>query len=140
MMRIRRSLTLLKQVGRLKSKYKGFLVTVIRGKLHVFGSIRPTSRSGDYKFRIQYRLNNSPKIWIVSPQLKRNWKGEKIPHMYGQKYLCLYQPRYDEFNSQSFISDTIIPWISLWLYYYEIWHMTGRWLGGGEHPKTRKNK
>ena len=32
------------------------------------------------------------------------------------------------------IADTILPWTSLWLYFYELWHATGQWLGGGEHP------
>jgi hypothetical protein len=60
--------------------------------------------------------------------------------MYFQKHLCLYQPKYREFRSSDFISDTIIPWISLWLYYYEKWHVTGKWLGGGEHPNLKKKK
>jgi hypothetical protein len=37
------------------------------------------------------------------------------------------------------ISDTIIPWISEWLYYFEFWCITGEWYGGGKHP-TKKDK
>ena len=36
--------------------------------------------------------------------------------------------------------ETIVPWASLWLYYYEVWHATGEWLGGGEHPIARKKQ
>jgi len=37
------------------------------------------------------------------------------------------------------ISNNIMPWISEWLYYYEIWPVTGEWYGGGIHP-GRKTK
>lgn len=54
--------------------------------------------------------------------------------------LCLYHPKYREFNGTDFLCDTIIPWTSLWLYYYEVWHLTDEWLGGGEHPVKLKPK
>src|SRR5438034_3968094 len=30
------------------------------------------------------------------------------------------------------------PVACLWLYYYEVWHTTGEWLGGGLHPSARR--
>ena len=56
----------------------------------------------------------------------------------GREYvnLCLYYP--SEWNSTMNISDTIIPWISEWLYYFEFWCITGEWYGGGKHP-TKKD-
>jgi hypothetical protein len=30
---------------------------------------------------------------------------------------------------------TVIPWISEWLYFYELWLVTGEWLGGGTHAE-----
>jgi hypothetical protein len=32
---------------------------------------------------------------------------------------------------------TVVPWISEWLIYYELWLVTGRWLGGG-HTVNRR--
>ena len=32
------------------------------------------------------------------------------------------------------IALTIVPWLSLWLFYYEVWRATGTWYGGGTHP------
>jgi hypothetical protein len=29
------------------------------------------------------------------------------------------------------LSETIIPWLSLWLTFYEMWRVTGEWDGGG---------
>jgi hypothetical protein len=65
---------------------------------------------------------------------------EQIPHLYPGEYLCLYRPKYLEWTSQDYIAETIIPWASLWLYYFEIWHAIGEWLGGGEHPQERGKK
>lgn len=123
------------QLGAMRSKYSLFKSTIVRQKLIVKGHLQPTARSNTYCFVLEYSLSMSPRIRIISPKLVRNSKGEKIPHMYSQKYLCLFQPKYKEFKRADLISDTIIPWASLWLYYYELWHLTGNWLGGGEHPK-----
>ena len=40
------------------------------------------------------------------------------------------------------IADTIIPWVIEWIYFYELWKITGAWKGGGDHPtaKDRRNR
>ena len=53
-------------------------------------------------------------------------------------YACLCYG--DEFASDMLIADTYIPWAIEWLYYYEIWLVTGEWCGGGIHPTTAKPK
>ena len=128
------------QLGSMRVKYSHFKSTIKRNCLVVKGHLRPTSRSESYNFILKYTLDKNPKVRIVSPNLKRNSKGEEIPHMYAQKHLCLYRPKYKEFKNSDFLSETIIPWIALWLYYYEQWHITGKWLGGGEHPTEKKKK
>jgi hypothetical protein len=35
------------------------------------------------------------------------------------------------------IADTIVPWTSEWLMYYEIWLATSDWYGGGVWPPRR---
>jgi hypothetical protein len=39
------------------------------------------------------------------------------------------------------IAATIVPWLSLWLYYYEVWLATGAWEGGGisHEPKLEQD-
>lgn len=128
------------QFGNMRTKYGHFKSKINRNCLIVNGHLQPTSRSESYNFILEYTLNTKPRVKIISPNLKRNSKGEEIPHMYRQKHLCLYQPKYKEFKSTDFLSETIIPWIALWLYYYEQWHITGKWLGGGEHPVSKKRK
>lgn len=131
------------QFSDIKRKYSQFSVELKQGALTVKGGLSPTPRSIEYNFIINYRPKTKISVRITNPELKRNFNGEIIPHLYSQKrqVLCLYYPAYGEFNSTKLISKTIIPWISLWLYHYENWHITGVWEGGGIHfpAKNRKN-
>lgn len=128
-------LNIAQQMVAIKARYPRFEVSLCQGVLTAFGSMQPTERSVVYDIKIKYHMKGVPEVYVVNPQLNKNEKGEDIPHMYSQKRLCLYQPKYKEFKQSDLISDTIIPWTSLWLYHYEIWHITGEWKGGGEHPK-----
>lgn len=132
--------TIQQQIVLIKLKYSCLSTKIQRNKLIVSGELRPTARSTSYRFILEYTINKPPKVRIMSPKLVKNELAEPIPHMYGQKHLCLFQPKYSEFKAHDFLANTIIPWISLWLYYYEQWHITGKWLGGGEHPKVKHNK
>ena len=123
----------------MRSKYPHFTTCFTsHSSMKVAGFLRPTSRSVAYEFVLKYNLEESPKTKIISPVLMKNSKGEEIPHLYPGENLCLYQPKYGEFSRTDFLCDTIIPWTSLWLYYYEVWHLTDEWLGGGEHPVKLK--
>ncbi len=94
--------------------------------------------SQEYQIRVVYQLGESPKVWVLSPALVARSKDEPIPHVYPGLRPCLYLPSSDEWEADRFIADTIIPWTSLWLYYYEVWHVAGEWVGGGVHPSPRK--
>lgn len=136
-----RDKTIAEQLAAMRSKYPQFATTFTSHTgLQVIGSLQPTARSATYTFTLKYNLIDSPKIKIVSPELKKNEKGEDAEHLYPNGYLCLYQPKYQEFARTNLLTDTIIPWTSLWLYHYEVWHLTGEWLGGGEHPIKLKPK
>ena len=125
--------TIVQQVNSIKSKYPNFTVTFDAISFRAEGSLQPTSRSEVYTVEINYKINTLPEIKILNPILVKNDKNEDIPHMYNQKKLCLFMPKYIEFKYGDLISETIIPWTSLWLYYYEVWHSTNKWLGGGIH-------
>ncbi len=128
-----RDKSIAEQVGAMRSKYP-FTTTFSHQDMKVVGELQPTSRSLVYHFVLKYNLIEKPKTKIISPTLIKNGKGETIPHLYPGENLCLYHPKYYEFSRTEFLCDTIIPWTSLWLYYYEVWHTTDEWLGGGEHP------
>lgn len=134
----KKNLSIGDQFARLKRDYPHFKTLLIRDTISLKGTICPTPRSITYHFKLYFKIGERPKIKITQPKLKRNFNNDKIPHVYSGNELCLYYPKYNEFTSKLPITDYIIPWISLWLYYYEIWHLTGEWIGGGFHPKIKE--
>lgn len=130
--------TIAEQVSGIQHRYPKFRVVSSGQELTATGNLRPTARSLDYTVEICYLLKSGPNIRVLNPALERNWKNARIEHTYDEKTLCLYHPLYGDFTYDNLISETIIPWISLWLYHYENWHMTGDWLGGGSHPTSNE--
>lgn len=102
------------------------------------GVIRPLPLSREYTIRIVYRPGTRPATFIVKPSFKDLADGRVVPHLYSQKKqkLCLFMPRYREWEPYQHISETIIPWTYLWLFYFEEWLFSNEWKGGGEHPKS----
>lgn len=43
--------------------------------------------------------------------------------------LCLFDPDARQWDGSKFIADTIVPWASEWLHYYELWRLDGVWRG-----------
>lgn len=97
------------------------------------GIVQPTAASEKYTIRIQYQLGQTPHVFVESPVLQQR-PEEKIPHLYRDGSLCLYYPKWREWDSTMYLVERIIPWTSLWLFYYECWLATGEWMGGGKHP------
>lgn len=103
--------------------------------LVIVGEVQPSALSVNYKIRIEYSLNqNRPIVEVLSPNLKIHPKWEELPHIFPGNKLCLY---HNEFNPYAdYIADTNIIWVTWWLYFYEIWLITGVWKGGGiEHKR-----
>jgi len=103
------------------------------------GNLTPSPLSETYKVEISYRLERSPRVRLVYPPL-RTFKCQACRHLYSDDTLCLYDPRYGEWNAAMRISETIVPWASEWLFHYEIWLRTGQWHGGGDHPDPGMQK
>lgn len=109
-------------------------IYIWEGKIHSGGLCE------EYLVQILYNLRTGiPEVRILSPTLKER-DGEPIPHVYPGNRLCLYLPFSGEWCSNKFLADTVVPWISLWLFYYEAWLATGEWLGGGKHPAPGHSK
>ena len=95
--------------------------------------LRPTALSCEYLVTVGYTLGTRPEVRLASPEL-RTRNGEEAPHVFGDGSLCLFRFPYREWSARAPIGRTILPWTSLWLYFYETWLVTGVWHGGGEHP------
>lgn len=131
-------LSLAQQATCIELTYLKFSCKIGNKTLIVKGSIQPTSFSEVYQIRITYVIGIRPQIEVLSPKLTGD--GKDIPHVYEGNYLCLYYYKYEEWTKYDYIAEKIIPWISLWLYYYEVWQITGKWLGGGIHPRKNEKK
>lgn len=96
------------------------------------GALRPTPLSDTYTVEIEYHLPTRPEVRVLDPVLQARSDQPKIPHTFTENKLCLHTP--GQWTSQMIIARTIVPWTSTWLYFYEVWRVTGEWVGGGVHP------
>ena len=97
------------------------------------GRLQPRSISPRYRIEVQYDLASIPKVWVLSPQIDK-----RVHHLYDDGSLCLYWPKEWKWRKDCLIAETIIPWSALWLYHYELWLDTGRWLGPeSDHASER---
>lgn len=134
-----KALSIAEQLVKIQYDYSSFRCEVqSNSTLIIIGNIQPTPLSSNYTVKIIYKMGSRPNIFILSPDIESS-EG-KIPHTYKDNELCLFYPRYKEWTKYDYIADKIIPWISEWIYFYEIWSVTGDWRGGGKHPTTSKRK
>lgn len=95
------------------------------------GTLQPTPLNDCYCVRIEYRAPTPPKVWVESPALRERVAGERIPHTFRDGRPCLFK---FDFRSDMVIARSVVPWLMMWLFFYEAWLVTGEWQGGGLHP------
>jgi len=103
--------------------------------------MKPSTFSKIYTIHIVWKKSEIyPNIFVLNQEVKEVSKTRTIPHLYDHKKieLCLFYPSYNQFNKSMSLSKTIIPWIKLWLIYYEYWLFSDEWKGGGIHPNLDK--
>jgi hypothetical protein len=120
------------QAQRLRSAFPSTIIKLQKGRLEWTGSLRPTPLSQNYLVQMEYAVGKRPDVRVLEPALVTR-SGQRIPHMFPGNKLCLFRHWYREWSSMMFITDTIIPWTTLWLYHYEIWLATGKWSGSKSH-------
>lgn len=129
------------QIMTLKVKYSKVSYHLCKDhrRIDTYISLKPTEDSQSYKLKISASVDSTiVSIYPVKPYIGREINGIKVPHMYSDGSLCLFYPGYDEWKYSDSWAETLIPWASLWLYYYELWLMTGEWIGGGIHENSKK--
>lgn len=121
------------QLGMLITKYGGEGKPTHNGFVWIC-DFTPTPISNTYTLKISYDAGDYPKSYIVSPKPLRLADGaSRLPHTYDttKQRLCLFKPDFGEWSSSMVIADTIVHWAVLWMFFYESWVCTGKWLGGG---------
>lgn len=135
-------LSLAEQKADLELMYSETKAYIKHGILTWIGVVKPGPFSREYAIKIEYRIGKNPLTWLINEKLDPEMYKE-IPHKYGVDLdagtiqLCLYKPGNKEWLKHYSIAKTIVPWAIEWLYYYEIWQITGEWQGGGTHPTPK---
>ena len=129
-------LSVAQQVARMSALHPQFRVSWRGPKARWSGIVQPTALSRRYRVDLRYDDGAAPTVEVVEPRLAGRPDNPSIPHVYEGNRPCLYRPNTGEWDPLQFIAETVVPWLVLWLFYYEIWQATGEWLGGGEHPPT----
>jgi len=65
-------------------------------------------------------------MYVIAPELQTDDRG-RLPHVWDDGSLCLSAA--GEWKPSYFYVDTVIPWASEWLFFYELWKATGIWMG-----------
>ena len=127
-------LELHKNCREVKRLYSNVKVRFCYGKVELLFKLKPTPESIEYEIKLVARKDSKVvDVFVVNPNIRSYSNKQSIPHMYANGSLCLYYPKYNEWKYTDSWAETLIPWTSLWLFYYEIWVETGEWLGGGIH-------
>uniref|UniRef100_Q07NQ3 Type II CBASS E2 protein domain-containing protein n=1 Tax=Rhodopseudomonas palustris (strain BisA53) TaxID=316055 RepID=Q07NQ3_RHOP5 len=102
----------------------------------------PSPLSREYAVRIEFQQGSFPKVFIDSPDLQALSDGRSLPHVYDQSpaQLCLFFPKYEEWQPWMKLDQTVVPWATLWLFYFEEWLDSDEWKGGGIHLPDRALK
>jgi hypothetical protein len=124
------------QLAHLKLRNRSGNGRMHRGRLTWRWSAQPTPISRTYQARLECDENGHPEVFIDSPDIRLLAGGRKVPHLYSQerRRLCLYLPSSGQWNTGKLLANTLVPWVSLWLLYFEEWLWSDDWKGGGEHP------
>ena len=77
-----------------------------------------------YKIKVAYGANTAPRVFVTSHKLDKD-----CPHLYADGRLCLYKPDIFVWTNRHSIAKDIVPLVYAWLYFYEKWVETGKWLG-----------
>jgi hypothetical protein len=126
-------------------------LAAVEGRIgHWEGLIKPADR--EYRLRIVYEVPHAPenfsavrcqpRVQVLEPLLEahKDFEEGPIPHVYNNKanpalpFLCLFDPYKAEWTPADLLADTTVPWAARYLYFYEGWLLTRRWMGGGRHP------
>lgn len=143
------------QIAAMATRWPSFAVVAKEGRGAVWeGTLTPVKKR--YRVRIAYTVpwaiemfsivDVQPRVQVIDPTLERHpeFDDGPVPHVYVNRhavelpYLCLFDPFSLEWSPGDLLADTTVHWTSRYLYFYEGWLVTGKWLGGGRHPTAEE--
>ena len=135
-----REFTLDEQIFHMSVRWPEFRLVRRRRQVEAVwrGCIQPAPLSDVYTVSLCFRPGWCPEVRVLTPELKPREGADGLPHIYPDGSLCLNIN--GEWHSGMFVAETALPWASSWLYFYEMWHATGLWRGGGTHPDRPEHR
>lgn len=138
----RKEYTLPEQAMNLRLSHPESIIELCMNELRWTKEVQAHPFSEIYTIEVIYQKNGVPETWVSGNNIKK-LEDKDFPHKYEvdtirkRVRLCLYYPKAEEWSAEFLISRTIIFWATEWLFYYEIWLVTGKWYGGGIHPEIK---
>ena len=122
-----------KQIAKMRKLFPQFRGRVIANSGVVWtGTLRPLDTSTTYQVRVHHTAGEAPKVFVDAPALQKG-----APHRYSDGSLCLSWHKDWSWSPQAVMAETLVPWAAMWLFFYELWIVTGEWLGP-EAPHAKK--
>lgn len=122
----------------LANRYPDSEVAITRRELVWCGVLTPTEYSKSYEVVISHGLRRAPIVYVARPRFEIV-PGRQLPHVFTLNTLCLHTLG-RSWIAGRLLADTLVPWASEWLFFYEVWLATaGEWLGEGVHPSTPRS-
>lgn len=115
----------LKERAAIKEYYDFLDCSITSSGLICCGTFSSPKLTTNYEVEIKFNYPSVPRVYIVQPKILYD---PKI-HMYPDNSLCLYYPKDNSYKSSDLLYETIIPWTSEWLIFYELFKFKGKWLG-----------
>lgn len=120
------------EIAAMKKDFPQFRLTQMRGEFVWMGCVQPYQNGSTYRLEIRFDGVGYPRVYVRSPQLQLAPGQKAVPHVFTDTgSLCLFYPPDGDWKPGDRLAKTILPWAILWLYYYELWLVTGEWFGGG---------
>ena len=113
------------EAGMVRRNFPFFKTRVRGSELTCRGWMRPTETSEEYRVEIKYSSERSPDVRVLEPDIA----VDAELHMYDEGTLCLYDWREQPWQNCWYLHETVIPWTAEWLVFYELFLLTGKWLG-----------
>lgn len=109
------------------------------GTVAWIGELQPHAQPYTIEVFWNQRILDRPYVVVADPPIapRPGLVFEDIPHLMfnamepTRSGLCLFDPAAREWTPADLIAESTIPWAAEWLHFYELWHLSGEWLGPG---------
>lgn len=137
----RQAMLLMRENARLRAAFPAFRLFHRSGNGYGWrGLLQPSPGGNEYTVEIRYNGISQPLVYVRKPALQLAPGAIELPHVYRDGgSLCLFHPPSMEWRSGDPIAETIVPWTVKWLWFYEVWLVTGVWEGGGIEHGSQPN-